>query len=228
MSDDSTLLTPAADNVPPAGKEPDAHADPKADPKGSAAAPEPPAPPKPDGPSPDPIKAPEPSTPPAASKDPKPDAPAPWSYADLKTPEGIAIDPALGEKLNAIGQELHLSQDAAQKLVDLQSELSQKTAADASAQWRSMKDSWRQETVKELGAEAEKQLAYAAAFLSKYGDAELQQLLDDTGTGNHRALIRCLIKAGRAMSEDPVTEGKTRSPNEGKTPAEILYPSATK
>jgi len=43
-----------------------------------------------------------------------------WKVSDLQTPEDITIDPVIGEKMVAVGQELRLSKAAAQKLVNLQ------------------------------------------------------------------------------------------------------------
>ena len=59
--------------------------------------------------------------------------------------------------------------------------------------------------------------------LDKFGSPELQQVLTKSGLGNHPAVIRLLLRAGKAISEDTIIGGDAPS-NAAKSHADVLYP----
>lgn len=230
MPDESTLLTDASAD-PKAGAAAAASGDPNATPKGDAGKPaDPAAPAKPDGSSQDPTKPKDGEGKPAEGQDPKPPAPKPAAavvpekYADFTVPEGVELNPAdVGEFTN-IAKELKLTQEQAQKLVDLQTKAVGNMAKDTVAQFDAMKDSWKQDTLKLLGPDANKQLALAAAARDKFGTEALKTFLDESGLGSHPAVVQFFISVGKGLSEDTFAEGKTHSAG-GKSHAEVLYPT---
>lgn len=151
---------------------------------------------------------------------------APEKYADFKLPEGIAADLPLSDEFKGAAKELDLSQDKAQKLVDLYAKHLKAQSDSIASEWQKTKEAWKGETAKAFGADAEKQLALVAKVRDKFGDAELAKFMEDTGVGNHPLVNRFLAKIGAAFSEDAFVEGKSQ--HEEKTPAGILYPDLAK
>lgn len=149
---------------------------------------------------------------------------APEKYEDFKTPDGVKIESKQGDAFKTIAKELNLSQDQAQKLIDLQSSFAlahQKAAVDAFAE---TVNSWKAEATKELGAAYDKKVATAARAMDKFGSPELKQLLTDTGIGNHKAMVKLLSRIGEAVSEDVFTEGKGAA-NVPTSAAKTFYPN---
>jgi hypothetical protein len=152
---------------------------------------------------------------------------APEKYETFKTPEGITLEAKALEGFQAVAKELNLSQASAQKLVDFQTSQI-KAAQDANLKsFEDMQKEWAAETRKALGNDADKQLGYAAAFRDKFLTEEARKVLRDSGLDNHPDIIKSLIAAGKAMSEDTFVEGKgdKGGKGEGKSAAQIIYPN---
>ena len=148
---------------------------------------------------------------------------------DLKVAEGMELDQAMLEAFTPVFKELGITQEQAQKLTDTYAPLVE--AQGESIKQASLKayeetiEGWKSETLKELGIESKKALAYVAKVRDKFGDEQLSEILDETGVGNHPAMVRFLVKAGKAISEDAFPDGSTS----GKVnPVDVLYPSMKK
>lgn len=217
---------PAADPKPAAAAAPAAGAPPAAAPAAAPAA-KPaegaPAAKPGDKPAADPAAAPktilggEPSAP-------AKDAPkgAPEKYTDFTLPEGLKFEPKLLEAFHGIGKELGLSQEGAQKIVDLQA---QSVKAEIEARLDSFNKqtaAWGEESKKAFGTDFEKQFGLAAKAVERFGDADLKTLLRETGLGNHPAIIKAFNKIGALMSEDQPVDGR-RAGGEAKTTAELMF-----
>lgn len=120
--------------------------------------------------------------------------------------EGFDVDATLLDALTPVFKKHNLSQAAVQELaesyapvVKAQMEASDKAKLDA---WKAEIEGWKTESTKMLGAEAPKELAFAARFIDKFGGPKLRELLNDTGLGNHPEAVKAFIKAGKAISED--------------------------
>lgn len=160
---------------------------------------------------------------------------APEKYESFKAPEGITLDAKAVEDFTVLAKELNLSQASAQKLVDFQA--SQIKAAQESnlKSFEEMQKEWATETRKSLGANADKELGFAAVARDKFLNAEITingekttatKILNASGLANHPAIIKSLISIGKAISEDKFVEGKgDKGSNEGKTAAQIIYPN---
>jgi hypothetical protein len=151
---------------------------------------------------------------------------APDKYEDFNLPDGLALVPEIAETFKAVAKELNLNQAAAQKLVDIQAKAVTQAQDASLKEFNAMKDSWRAETLKELGSDAQAQLGIAAKAIEKFGSPALREMLNDTGLGNHKELVSFLVKVGKAISEDRLAEGKPAGG--AKSAADILYPSAKK
>ncbi|MCG9054395.1 hypothetical protein LH442_00065 [Laribacter hongkongensis] len=149
---------------------------------------------------------------------------APEHY-DFRAPEGMQFDAAVIEQFSGVARELNLPQDAAQKMLDrmapaLQARQSEQLAA-ASEQWVKAA-----KADQEFGGEQlAENLGLAKRALDQFGTAELKSLLNDSGLGNHPEVIRFMVRAGKAISEDRFVAGTRGASGPGDDPAKRLFPN---
>lgn len=135
---------------------------------------------------------------------------APEKY-EFKPAEGQELDAAALEQFEPIARELNLTNEQAQKMVDLYGTkimpMVQQQQAEA---WQKTTEQWAADVKadKEIGGDnLTGNLSAAQRALAQFGDLELKEYLDSTGLGNHPALVKAFIKVGKAMSEDKVVTG---------------------
>lgn len=153
---------------------------------------------------------------------------APEKY-EFTAPEGITLDKAALEAFEPVARELNLTQEQAQKLVNLQAGMVQKQAE----AWQETTKGWTEATKadKEIGgANLTASLNAGKAFLKAYGNEGLVKLLDDYGLGNHPEVIRAFAKAGKAMAEDKFHNGNGSSgdPDTLEARARRMFPNSLK
>lgn len=130
---------------------------------------------------------------------------APESYADFIIPEGVSIDAELGGSLKDLAKELNLTQEQAQRVMDLGVKQAQGLSTSLADTVATAKATWAQETMADADIGGEKlqaSVTSAQRALNTFGTPALKQLLDQTGLGNHPEVIRAFAKAGAAISED--------------------------
>ncbi|EAY3774999.1 peptidase [Salmonella enterica] len=147
---------------------------------------------------------------PAEKKDDDKPEGAPEKY-EFKPAEGQELDTAALEQFEPIARELNLTNEQAQKMVDLYGTkimpMVQQQQAEA---WQKTTEQWAADVKadKEIGGDKlTANLSAAQRALDQFGDPELKEYLDSTGLGNHPALVKAFIKVGKAMSEDKVVTG---------------------
>ena len=148
---------------------------------------------------------------------------APEKY-EFKPAEGQELDTAALEQFEPIARELNLTNEQAQKMVDLYGTkimpMVQKQQAEA---WQKQTEGWA-ETVKadkEIGGDKlTANLSAAQRALDQFGTPELKEYLNATGLGNHPDLVKTFVKIGKAMSEDGMVTGKESGQ---RSAAEVLY-----
>lgn len=138
---------------------------------------------------------------------------APENY-EFNVPEGYDANGELFGKFKETAKELNLTQEQAQKLIDLdlqrfsgQSELLERT-----------RNEWAEQSKndKEFGGDKlAENLALSKKALDTFGTPELKTLLNESGLGNHPELIRLMVRAGKAISEDRFVTGGQGSPQTG-------------
>ena len=150
---------------------------------------------------------------------------APEAYEDFTVPEGIEADADLLGKFSEVARELNLTQEHAQKVVDLQAQY-MKDAADASQKsWETTQEEWVKAASddKEIGGEKFKEnLAVAKTAIDTFGTPELKQMLDNTGTGNHVEFLRFFHRVGLAIGDDKLHLGHQNSADP-QDRADILF-----
>lgn len=145
---------------------------------------------------------------------------APEKY-EFQAPEGVELDAQAIAEFEPIAREMNLTNEQAQKLVELQTTIVQKQMQ----QWDQTVESWVSEikSDKEIGGQALPQnIALAQRAITEFGTPELKAALDATRMGNHPELVRVFARIGKAMAEDTFV-GSNKPSNSNKSAAEILY-----
>lgn len=165
---------------------------------------------------------PPPADPPAADPgktDPPAASGAPETYTDFKVPEGLTFDTASAGDFHTVAKELNLTQDQAQKLVDLYAN----RMVDMQNAPKAQSEAWYKESAKLYKTE---DLDLANKTLGRFADQEFIAMLTSTGLSNHPKMIGVFKSIGEQISEGKFVDGG--SGGAAKSAAEILYPSMKK
>ena len=130
---------------------------------------------------------------------------APEAYTDFTLPEGMDMDVGTLDAFKGLAKELNIPQEAAQKLIDLQTTLVAKQADAYQQAVVAQGQKWAAEVKSdpELGGENyDKSVASAIKVIQSFGDPALTELLNDSGLGNHPALFKFCHRISAAISED--------------------------
>jgi uncharacterized protein (DUF4415 family) len=143
---------------------------------------------------------------------------APEKYDEYKVPEGVALDKAVLDKFNTVAKELNLTQDQAQKLVDMQVSSLQEQQKQIDQNMQMAREEMRKET---LNTFPEKERAYASTAWNQFKTPELDALMKETGAGDHPEIMRLFAKIGKAISEDYIP--KSSAPVAEKSAAKTIF-----
>lgn len=145
---------------------------------------------------------------------------------EFKAPEGMTLDEALIAKVTPVFKDLKLSQEQAQKLVDVYSEQVKAIETTQKANFDKFMKESSDETIKALGADYKKELAFAAKVRDRFFSPESVEFINASGLGNNKSFIQDLVKFGKIVSEDAFVEGhKAELGNKNKTLGEVMYPN---
>lgn len=152
--------------------------------------------------------------------DKKPVSAAPEKY-EFTAGEGQELDKEAVAAFEPIARELGLSNEQAQKIVDVYgSTIMPQIAKQQEAAWQKQVTEWA-ETVKadkELGSV--ESIGNAQKAMDQFGTPELKQYLNDSGLGNHPELFRIFSRIGKAMSEDGFVSGSSEN---ALSTADVLF-----
>ena len=107
------------------------------------------------------------------------------------------LDSTMKSKVLQKAHELGLSQDAMRNLVEMELGVSNELRA-------SQQQKWQAEIFNHYGRDAERALNYAKNAVSQFGGEPLKAYLNQSGLGDHPALVSAFVNIGKAMSEDTV------------------------
>lgn len=151
----------------------------------------------------------------AENKDGQQDKPSVPEAYDFKAPEGGELDTQLVESFTPLAKELGLSNEQAQKVVDLVPQLQQRIAEQQAEAWGKQVQDWAEavKADKEIGGDNfQGSLVAVQKVMQQFGTPELKQMLEQTGMGNNPELVKLIVKVGKAMSEDQfIAGGKSTS-----------------
>jgi uncharacterized protein (DUF4415 family) len=146
---------------------------------------------------------------------------APEEYADFKTPEGIQIDNELLNDFRPLAKELNLSQDKAQKIIDLYAgkitPALMKRQADA---WQETLSGWVDacKSDKEIGGDKfDSKLLDAQRVINTEGTPELKKVFDQYGLGNNPEMVRIFSRMAKYMKEDNIENQGKQTESKGKS-----------
>lgn len=152
--------------------------------------------------------------------DKKPVSAAPEKY-EFTAGEGQELDKEAVAAFEPLARELGLSNEQAQKIVDMYgSAIMPQIAKQQEAAWQKQVTEWA-ETVKadkELGSV--ESIGNAQKAMDQFGTPELKQYLNDSGLGNHPELFRIFSRIGKAMSEDGFVSGSSEN---ALSTADVLF-----
>lgn len=147
---------------------------------------------------------------------------APEKY-EFQAGEGVELDADALKEFEPVARDLGLTNEQAQKLVDIYPKLLAGMQQRQTEAWQQQTEQWATEVKadKEIGGDKlTASVGVAQRALDTFGSPELKDYLNGTGLGNHPELVKFCVKVGKAMSEDNmVTSG-----NGGQlSAAEVLY-----
>lgn len=161
---------------------------------------------------------------------------------EFKLPEGITLDEASMKLVEPAFKELGLSNEQAQKLVDLQLSLS-KTQVEANekahvAVWEQFVEAQKKEAKDYFGPKLPEVMRNVARARNTFISKPMQEKLSVAGFSNDKDFLETLDKIGRVIGEGKFVEGKRSAPARGTAGVETptgkeasladVYPSMAK
>jgi|TARA_R110002095_G_C4251583_1_gene240164 hypothetical protein len=151
----------------------------------------------------------------------------PDEYADFTLPEGMTLDPDLLAEAGPVFKDLGLTQDQAQKLIDLQSKKAEADVQKQMTDFNQMIDDWKDQSQndKEFGGDKfDESVAVAREAIDKFGTPALKDLLSEHGVGNHPEVIRFMVKVGQLTREKNIDGGMNPAAGGPADRVDQLYP----
>lgn len=149
---------------------------------------------------------------------------APEKYEFKAPAEGQDIDAEALATFEPVARELGLSQEQAQKLVDIYGkDIVPKLEQKRAEAWQKQTEQWGNDVRadKEIGGDKlTANIGMAQKALDQFGTPELRTYLEQTGLGNHPDLVRCFMKVGKSMGEDSMVMASSGGQ---RSAAEVLY-----
>lgn len=155
---------------------------------------------------------------------------APEKYEAFTLPDGVRIGDSIKGEFETVAKELGLSQQNAQRLVDLAAKNSNTSLENIQSQWAKQREDWVNELKgdREFGGDKlNETVTRAQQVLTKFGSEKLNGFLGQSGYGDNKDLIVMLAKVHKALGEDLPVNGDEAHMNV-KDPASVLYPDQGK
>lgn len=173
----------------------------------------------------------------------KPEAPA--AYADFKAPEGYQIDPEVLKEALPVFKDLGLTQDQAQKLVDIQIQRDLAIAKARDDTYSALRSEWQGKvksdpelakaaTDGKVGLDAVKlDIGRAIAVLPPALQTDFRDAMNLTGAGDHPAFVKAMWQLSKLIGPGTAVKGNGPSPHGQANPdkpaavsaAKALYPN---
>lgn len=126
----------------------------------------------------------------------------------IEVPEGLKADEALMGEFRNAAHEAKLTVDQAKTLTgwwNKRAEAEQKAVNDA-------RTAWTTELQTDWGGKFEGNVAVAQKAIRTLAPAEFVTFLEQSGLGNHPAMVRMFHRIGEAVSEDKLVQGTASQP----------------
>ncbi len=171
-------------------------------------------------------------------------AKAPDAYTDFKAPDGYTLSKDALDAALPVFKELGLTQDQAQKLVDIQIQRDLAAAKAPQSAYETLRTDWQAKTKSDsellratngnaVGLDAVKlDIGRAYAALPPALATEMKAAMDLTGAGDHPAIIKGLWKLAAFVTEGkhvagggPSPAGQAKPGSAPPTAAAAMYPN---
>ena len=153
----------------------------------------------------------------------------PEKYEAFTMPEGYKLDEGMQANVEAFAKENGLSQENAQKVIDMGVEHMESLKKANDSAFEKMQSDWRSEIKGDAELGGANLLATqnrANRALAKYGTPKLVEELKRSGYNNNPELVRLLSRVDKATGEDTAPNGNGGSPEGSKlTDADKLFPT---
>jgi hypothetical protein len=133
----------------------------------------------------------------------------PEKYDNFKLPEGIKMDEKALEQFSPLAKELNLSQENAQKIIDVMSAKVKRDAEVNKEAFQKLQQGWAKQVKNDpdIGGDNFKQNANIAnRALNQFGGEEVAGILKDSGLQNHPGLVKMFVKIGKAIGDDSFSQ----------------------
>lgn len=147
---------------------------------------------------------------------------------EFKLPEGVVLSEENAKVATEAFKSMELSQEKAQKLLDMHIQMTQKAQEAQMEVWKSTVKGWADQAKKEYGTELQAKLAGCSKAMTRvFGpqEAEFRQFADDTGIGNHPLFIKLLSYVNDKIADDTFKDGANDKGGSDKSVANKLYPN---
>ena len=154
------------------------------------------------------------------------DAPAQQAYGEFKLPEGVAVDADSLKPATELFAETGLSQDQAQKFIDLAMARETAAAHKSVQAFVDLQNQWVSEIKADPdigGDRLKSSLASANRAIDRLNVPGLREALNFTGAGNHPAIVKAFVRLGQMIAEDRFRPGHLARPQVPRSPAEVIY-----
>ncbi|MBS0524323.1 MAG: hypothetical protein JSS04_11890 [Proteobacteria bacterium] len=138
----------------------------------------------------------------------------------------MTVDAAQLEPATELFAETGLSQDQAQKFIDLAMARETAAAHKSVQAFVDLQNQWVSEIKADpdIGGDRLKaSLASANRAIDRLGVPGLREALNLTGAGNHPAIVKAFVRLGQMIAEDRFRPGHTNRPQIPRSPAEVIY-----
>lgn len=154
------------------------------------------------------------------------DAPAQPAYGEFKLPDGVTVDADSLKPATELFAETGLSQDQAQKFIDLAMARETAAAHKSVQAFVDLQNQWVSEIKadRDIGGDRLKtSLASANRAIDRLNVPGLREALNFTGAGNHPAIVKAFVRLGQMIAEDRFRPGHLARPQVPRSPAEVIY-----
>ena len=148
------------------------------------------------------------------------------SYGEFKLPEGVTADPESLRPATELFAESGLSQEQAQKFIDLAMARETAAATRSVQAFVDLQNQWVSEIKADPdigGDKLKPSLAAASRAIDRLDVPGLREALNFTGAGNHPAVVKAFVRLGQMISEDRFRPGHPAQPQVPRSPAEVIY-----
>jgi len=114
-----------------------------------------------------------------------------------------------------------LSQEQAKNISEAYNQLEASKMAEMQEQQKETMGAWVDQLKEEFGSAFDTRIQAAQAAVKTYGGEELKNFLNETGLGNHPAMVKAFADIGKELGEDALV-GSNSTGGFGTTPDEAL------